>query len=70
MRIFNHKSKIKDRQYYTVSEVAEEWNVSLSTVYAWVAKGLIPHLKIGKTVRIPKAPYEQWKKEQLKVPTK
>jgi len=39
----------------TVKKVAERWSVSPSTVYALLANGILPHVRIGSgrgTIRI------------------
>ena len=35
----------------TVSDLAVILNVSKTSVYRWVKKGLIPHKKLGKLIR-------------------
>jgi excisionase family DNA binding protein len=37
----------------TVAEAAAELRVSRGTAYRWIADGLLPHVRIGGTVRIP-----------------
>lgn len=45
-------------EYYKPQEVALRMRVSIRTVYAWIKDGTIPGMRIGRTVRIPAAPFE------------
>jgi excisionase family DNA binding protein len=45
-------------EYYKPQEVAIRMRVSIRTVYAWIKDGTIPGVQIGRTVRIPAAPFE------------
>lgn len=40
-----------EKTYLTTKELAERFNVSVSTVYAWSNKKLIPCLHFGRTKR-------------------
>lgn len=40
--------------YLTPYEVADEFGISLTTVYNLLRSGKLPGIKIGKTWRIPK----------------
>ena len=46
------------------AEAAQLLNVGVSTVYDLAAKGMLPSIKIGKSVRIPKAELEAWLRER------
>ena len=37
----------------TPADVAEQFSVSLPTVYRWVGNGQVPSVRIGRTIRIP-----------------
>jgi excisionase family DNA binding protein len=37
----------------TVAEAAEELNLKISTVRAWLAQGKLPRVNCGRAVRIP-----------------
>jgi len=39
---------------YTVAKVARLLDKHPNTVYEWVAKGVLPHQRIGGTIYIPK----------------
>ncbi len=49
------------------AEAAQLLNVGVSTVYDLAAKGMLPSIKIGKSVRIPKAELEAWLRERQQV---
>lgn len=42
-----------DAEFYTVSEVASYLRVAKMTVYRMVEEGLMPHKRLGRTIRIP-----------------
>ena len=44
----------------TVSQVSEMLNIRVSTLYAWVAQGKIPHLKIHGLVRFRQEEINGW----------
>lgn len=48
----------------TIPEVARYLKVSKSKVYALVSKKEIPHLKIGRNVRIRQADLQLWVEKQ------
>lgn len=35
-------------KYLSTKELAKELNVPLATIYYWIAKNEIPHIKVGK----------------------
>lgn len=39
-------------QFLTVPNVAELLQVSRATVYGWIFRRILPHIKVGKFVRI------------------
>lgn len=47
----------------TVPQAAHLLQMSKSQVYAYCAQGVIPHVKIGRLVRIPKRALIQWLEE-------
>ena len=49
----------------TVPEAAKHVKLSKSKVYWLVATGRIPHIKIGKNVRIREKDLEEWIEENL-----
>ncbi|HKD33448.1 MAG TPA: helix-turn-helix domain-containing protein [Gaiellaceae bacterium] len=40
----------------TAAELAREFSVSRQTVYRWAAKGQVPTVRLGGTLRIPVKP--------------
>ena len=45
---------------WTVSEAAAVLGVSRTKMYELVASGVVPHLRAGRVVRIPKRSLEDW----------
>jgi excisionase family DNA binding protein len=45
---------------YTIPEVAEYLKISKSKVYALVQQGKIPHVRIGRNVRIRETDLKRW----------
>ena len=48
------KRDMEGAEFYTVREVARLLRTSRQTVLRWVRQGLIPGIRIGRTIRIPK----------------
>lgn len=44
---------MSEAQFLSVEEYAERLNVSPYTVYREIKKGTIPHVRVGKAIRIP-----------------
>lgn len=44
----------------TAKQVSEILEVKPKTVYEWVSRGLVPHVKIGRLVRFKKAEIFHW----------
>lgn len=49
---------------YTVPEVADYLKICKSKIYGLVRKGEIPHIKIGKNVRIKESDLIEWLEER------
>ena len=45
---------------YTVSEVAKALKISRSKIYLLIQRKEIPHLKIGRNVRITESQLQEW----------
>jgi excisionase family DNA binding protein len=43
----------------TVRELGEYMRISRRTAYEWVYTGRVPHVRIGSTIRIPRAELER-----------
>lgn len=50
---------------YTVAEVARYLKISKSKIFYLVAKKQIPHLKIGRNIRIRRGDLEAWLNSQI-----
>jgi excisionase family DNA binding protein len=48
--------------YASVEHLAHEIGVSRHACYAAIRKGLIPHIKIGRRIILPKAAISEWLK--------
>jgi excisionase family DNA binding protein len=48
-------SSQQSRTVLTVEELAERWQVNVKTIYAAIAAGEVPVLRIGRVLRIPLA---------------
>ena len=50
-----------DQQHLTYAAVAERLGVKVGTVYAWVSRKQIPHIRLGKrVVRFPADAIDEW----------
>jgi excisionase family DNA binding protein len=49
-----------ESDYFTTNELADYLQVTLPTVYKYVAKKEIPYVKLGRFVRFKKSDIEQW----------
>ena len=48
------------KQYLDIAALAERLLVKRSTLYAWAAQGMIPHLKLGRLLRFDPDEIEVW----------
>jgi excisionase family DNA binding protein len=46
------------------AEIAEQLNMSVSTIRKWVHFGFIPHVKLGRAVRFREKDIETWIEER------
>ena len=46
------------------SDLAPRLGVTTGRIYQLIAEGLIPSVRIGRAIRIPRDAWEQWLKEQ------
>jgi excisionase family DNA binding protein len=53
-----------DRAYLTVAELRDELQVSAATAYAFVARGSIPHVRVGRSIRVHRDTLDAWRREQ------
>ena len=52
-------------QILTIPEVAKYLKISKSKIYYLVAKKRIPHVKIGRNVRIRESDLQKWMNSQI-----
>ena len=52
----------------TVAEVSRRLNVKRKTIYDWVARKRIPHLRLERSLRFPEALIERWVAARVRVP--
>ncbi|MBI2506219.1 MAG: helix-turn-helix domain-containing protein [Candidatus Latescibacteria bacterium] len=50
---------VKER-LMTMQEVAEYLQCSMSTMRRWVARGKVPHYRMGKMIRFRRADLDSW----------
>jgi len=41
------------KQLHRVQQAAEQWNVSVKTVWNWIAEGRVGVVRLSRSVRIP-----------------
>lgn len=58
-----------DRGFMTAAEVAHELGVTTGRVYQLIHAGIIPAIRLGKAVRIPRAAWDAWTRQQLEIAT-
>jgi len=50
---------LPDKDLLRPDEVAKFWRVSVKTIYRWIDMGVMPGVKKGGTVRVPKEEAEK-----------
>jgi len=50
----------KIAMYLNIEELSQYLNIKSSTLYAWVAQGKIPHVKINRLIRFQKEEIDAW----------
>lgn len=55
----------KQTQLLTIDEAREILRVGRNVMYELIRSGGVPHIKIGKQIRIPLRELEEWVKNQL-----
>jgi excisionase family DNA binding protein len=46
------------------NDIAERLDLTVGRVYQLLAAGVIPHIRIGRAIKIPRRAFEQWLEEQ------
>lgn len=54
----------RPQAYLAVAEISEELEISLRTGYYLVSKNEIPHVRVGRSIRIYRETFEKWRREQ------
>ena len=52
-------TNLPDKELLRPDEVAKFWRVSVKTIYRWIDMGVMPGVKKGGTVRVPKEEAEK-----------
>lgn len=52
------------------SDLAPRLGVTTGRIYQLIAEGLIPSVRIGRAIRIPRDAWEQWLEEQSRRATR
>jgi excisionase family DNA binding protein len=52
----------------TVPEAAELLRIGRNTAYALIAARQLPHVRLGRTLRVPRAALERWLAETTRMP--
>lgn len=53
-----------ERRFASITELSEYLNISKNTIYSWVSRKKIPHLKISGTLRFDMRDIDKWLKEK------
>lgn len=59
-----------DRLAYTVTETAQALGIGRTVAYDLIRRGEIPHVRIGRSIRIPRASLDAWLQGRTKPTTK
>ncbi len=55
------KQNAQGERMLTYQQLSAWWGVPLGTLYAWVADGAIPHVRLGsRCVRFERTALEEW----------
>jgi excisionase family DNA binding protein len=63
---FELKGEAMERMLLKPTEAAEVIGLGRSKTYELISKGLIPSVRIGKSVRVPVAALRNWVEQQLR----
>lgn len=61
-----HTSDVSNKRTYTVYEIADLLQISRSKAYAFCTQGAFHIIKIGRSVRVSKASFDEWLDNQSK----
>ncbi len=57
-------ARSEDRAYLTVAELRDELGVSTPTAYSLIERGSIPHVRVGRSIRVHRDTLDTWRREQ------
>ncbi len=49
-----------DKELLRVSEAAELFDVTPSSIYSWIERGKLPHYKLVGTIRLKRSELQEW----------
>ena len=52
------------RNYLKVAELCEELRITPRTAYLLLSKGEMPHVRVGRSIRIYRDALDEWRREQ------
>ena len=58
--VTNNDMPAEESPYLTVVDVARLLKVSRATIYGWVFRRILPHVKIGRFVRVRRGDLEEF----------
>ena len=53
-------TEVMTKRSYTVYEIMAILEIGRTTAYKFVHSGTFPIRKVGRRIRIPKAPFDEW----------
>lgn len=53
-------NNIKNESFYSPEELAEQFQISLSSIYKMIKSGGLPHIRLGKVYRIPASDLQRY----------
>lgn len=51
---------MSERLAYTVTETADALGIGRTVAYDLIRRGELPHIRIGRSIRIPRASLDAW----------
>ncbi|WP_432664200.1 helix-turn-helix domain-containing protein [Wukongibacter baidiensis] len=52
-----------EKYVYTVREVAKVLEIGMNSAYDLIHENVIPHIRLGRKIRIPKKAFDEWLNE-------
>ncbi len=60
MQTHDSATETQEERSYTVAEIRKILKIGRTTSYKLIHTGIFPVRKFGSTIRIPKAPFDEW----------